>query len=81
MEGKEYQGRYRIGHHPDINRLKKHNALSWVNVEKVISDEGGVADFDALTIAVKDHESGSENAPHPYQFIRYCINNGWLVRV
>lgn len=81
MEENEYQGRYRIGHPPDDRRLKEHNAKSWAKVEKVMSERGGVAEFDVLSVAVKDHESGQNNAPHPYQFIKYCIRRGWLERV
>jgi hypothetical protein len=80
MEKSEYQGRYRIGQSPDPSRLKEHNAKSWVEIEKVLSEAGGIADFDALSVAVKGHESGAENAPHPYQFVIYCIKNGWLER-
>ena len=80
MDASEYQGKYCIGTSPNSARLKEHNAKSWVKLEKCVSEAGGAADFDALSIAVSGHESGSENAPHPYQFVIYCINNGWLVR-
>ena len=74
----EYHGKYRIGQAPDPNRLTEHNARSWLKVENLIAQAGGIADFDALSAAVSDHESGKRSAPHPYQFIIYCINNGWL---
>lgn len=80
MNKSEYQGQHQIGRAPDPGRLAAHNAKSWAKVEQVISRAGGSADFDALSIAVKDHESGKSSAPHPYQFIVYCIRNGWLVR-
>jgi len=76
MEMIEYQGNYRIKRQPNLKC--QHNAESWAKVDKAISNAGGVSNFDALTIAVKDHESGSERAPHPYQFIKYCIKNDWL---
>ena len=81
MKKNEYQGKYRIDKSPDRKRLKEHNAKSWTKVEKFILRSGGNAEFEALSIAVKDHESGSANAPHPYQFIIYCIKNSWLERV
>jgi hypothetical protein len=81
MKDNEYQGRYRIGQAPAPSRLKEHNAKSWVIIENFVSDKGGTADFYALSAAVKDHESGNESKPHPYQFIIYCIDNGWLERV
>jgi len=58
--------------------MRIHNAISWEKVEELLSATGGVSDFDALTMAVKGHESGSKSAPHPYQFIIYCIKRGWL---
>lgn len=77
----EYNGKYRIGARPDTVRLEDHNAKTWMKLEKCLSDAGGAADFDALSIAATGHESGSENAPHPYQFVIYCIKNGWLERI
>lgn len=74
----DYEGKYRIKNSPV--RSTQHNAASWAEIEKVVSAAGGVADFDTLSIAVKDHKSGTETAPHPYQFITYCIRQGWLVR-
>ena len=73
----DYEGKYRIKSAPA--RPKLHNAVSWAEIEKAVSAAGGVADFDALSIAVKDHKSGTTTAPHPYQFITYCIRRGWLV--
>jgi hypothetical protein len=78
MERIKYQGNYRIGYTPNTSRMKKHNALSWEKVDAAISKAGGFTNFDALTIAVKDHESGSKGAPHPHQFVIYCIRNNWL---
>lgn len=75
----DYEGAYSIKSAPV--RSTQHNATSWAEIVKVVSAEGGVADFDALSIAVKDHKSGTKTAPHAYQFITYCIRRGWLVRV
>ncbi len=77
----KYIGRYRIGQSPNSARMKAHNSESWINIEKAINKGGGRADFDALSIAVKGHKSGREAAPHPYQFVIYCINRGWLERI
>jgi len=81
MENKEYKGQYRVGRRPDMRRLTRHNAKSWEKLERVIERKGGVSDFDSLSVAVKDHESGEQGKPHPYQFVIYCIRNGWLERV
>lgn len=78
MKENKYKGKYRVEQSPDLRRLKEHNAKSWEKVVKVISEHRGSADFDTLSAAVKDHESGNAKAPHPYQFIIYCINKGWL---
>jgi len=75
----DYEGMYRIKKAPV--RPKKHNAVSWAEIEKSLGTVGGVADFDALSIAVKKHKHGTKTATHPYQFITYCIRQGWLVRV
>ena len=81
MARKKYMGKYHINQSPNIDRMKKHNYESWVKIENVIAKAGGGVDFDALSIAVKGHKSGSEGAPHPHQFIIYCIDQGWLERV
>lgn len=78
MEKNDYRGHYKIGRRPE--RFKAHNARSWENIEEVLAKGGGVASFDALERAVADHESGSSSAPHPCQFVIYCIGNGWLSR-
>ena len=75
----DYEGRYRIKSAPV--RPKQHNAVSWAEIEKAVSVAGGVAEFDELSIVVKNHKPGTKTAPHPYQFITYCIRRGWLVRV
>lgn len=74
-----YEGRYRIKRAPV--RPQQQTAVSWAEIEKVVSAAGGVAEFDELSIAVKNHKSGTKTAPHPYQFINYCISSGWLERV
>jgi hypothetical protein len=81
MDKSEYNGSYRIGARPDTVRLEEHNAKTWMKLEKCLAAAGGAADFEALSTAATGHESGSENAPHPYQFVIYCIKNGWLERI
>ncbi len=81
MKLEELIGNYRIDKHPNLGRMSPHNAESWDKIDKAISKSGGVSSFDALNIAVKDHESGSKGSPHPYQFIDYCVKNGWLKKV
>lgn len=78
MNKSEYEGIYHIKRSPI--RMKNHNAESWEKIEKLMSKNGGKADFDALTVAVKDHRSGTQSANYPYQFITYCIRSGWLQR-
>lgn len=74
-----YEGRYRIKRAPV--HPQQQTAVSWAEIERVVSAARGVAEFDELSIAVKNHKSGTKTAPHPYQFITYYIRSGWLVRV
>ncbi len=78
MNKNDYIGNYKIGLRPNLARMKKHNSISWAKIEKLLAASGGISSFDALVAVVKDHESGSEGAPHPYQFVTYCIKSGWL---
>ena len=77
----EYHGKYRIGARPDTVRLEERDANTWMKLEKYLSEAGGAADFDALSIAATGHQSGSESAKHPHPFVIACIDNGWLVRI
>ena len=77
----KYNGKYRVGARPDTVRLEEHNARTWMKLEKCLSDAGGAADFDTLSIAATGHASGDENAQQPCQFVIDCINNGWLERI
>jgi hypothetical protein len=79
MKKADHEGIYYIKRAP--TRMKRHNAESWGKIEKVMAKSGGKEDFDALAIAVKDHRHGTQSARYPYQFITYCIRNGWLQRV
>jgi len=78
MNKADYEGIYYIKRSPI--RMKGHNAESWTTIEKLMSKNGGKADFDALAIAVKNHRHGTQSAKYPYQFITYCIRSGWLQR-
>ncbi|MBK8103722.1 MAG: hypothetical protein IPK30_10740 [Cellvibrionales bacterium] len=74
-----HEGTYRIARTPI--RLKPHNAESWEKIAKLASaSPNGQLSFDQMLVAVKDHSSGSKNAPHPHQFVIYCIKSGWLKR-
>jgi hypothetical protein len=76
-----YEDLYRIARSPN-RPLKRHNAVSWDKVEKLAASKpDGKVHFDELSLAVDDHESGSVNTPHAYQFIIYCVRSGWLERV
>lgn len=61
-------------------RMKPHNALTWKGIERALG-LAGKASYDQLVALSQNHESGSKTAPHPYQFIDYCIGKGWLVRI
>jgi hypothetical protein len=74
----DYEGTYRIKCTP--RRMKSHNATSWKKIERAMAQGGGSADFNALAIVVKDHRHGGKSPRHPYQFITYCIRQGWLER-
>jgi hypothetical protein len=76
-----YEDNYRIARRPN-RPLKRHNAVSWDKVEKLAASKpDGKVHFDELSLAVDDHQSGSANTPHAYQFIIYCVRSGWLERV
>ena len=70
---------YKIGKRPNTAQMKSHNAYSWQKIERKLNSIHGSAPYDVLCVVVKDHESGSKNAPHPYQFVDYCINQKWLM--
>ena len=75
----DYKGNYRIVRTPI--RMKSHNAESWEKIAKLASkSSNGKISFEQMCTEVKNHSSGSEGAPHPYQFIIYCIKSGWLER-
>jgi hypothetical protein len=75
----EYEGTYRIKRKPV--RMEPHNRESWEIIEGVMRANGHQAEFASLEAAVVDHKSGTRTAPHPYQFVTYCIRSGWLARV
>ena len=75
----DYEGMYRILRTP--GSMRSHNEISWHLIEKTIVSNGGQADFYMLVEAVKDHQTGTATAPHPYQFVTYCAKQGWLIRV
>lgn len=61
------------------SRMKAHNAKTWARIETELGS-GGAGTYDRLVALSKGHESGTEGAPHPYQFVDYCIRSGWLKR-
>jgi len=73
----DYAGEYRIARFPS-RKLADHNQRSWEKVVAHIERHGGKSNFDALSVVVKGHESGSPTAPHAYQFITYLIGLGLL---
>jgi len=76
----DYEGIYQIARTP--GSLKSHNATSWSKIEALAKTAiDGKMDFDRMVLAVNEHESGAESAPHPHQFVTYCIKSGWLARV
>ena len=79
MKKVDRRNAYKIGKRPSLARMKPHNAVSWRKIEDKLNSTHGTASFDTLAAIVKNHESGSKNAPHPYQFVSYCIENEWLV--
>jgi hypothetical protein len=73
----DYEGYYRIARSP--MRMKEHNQVSWDEIEKLSSSiPDGKMDFNQLSKLVEDHQHGTKSASHPYQFITYCIESGWL---
>lgn len=70
-----YAGIYQIKQSPI--KMQANSAETWAKIEHFMATHGH-ANFDELTMVAKDHQSGSEGSPHPYQFITYCIGNGWL---
>ena len=76
MKKADYKGTYYIKRVP--MRMKGHNAESWGKIENLMAKSGGESDFDALSIAVKNHRHGTQTARYPYQFITYCIRKKWL---
>jgi 5-methylcytosine-specific restriction endonuclease McrA len=77
---RDYAGFYRIGN-PPRGRIGPLTEPSWQKIVGFLAAKpGGTANFDELEMVVSDHQSGTKAAPHPYQFIQYCIKNGWLER-
>lgn len=76
----DYEGIYHIVRRPQSR--KPHNAESWAKIESLAASElDGKMDFERIALAVRGHSSGTETAPHAYQFVTYCIRSGWLRQV
>lgn len=75
----KYYGKYRAGRSPA--RLSPHNEATWKRLTKLLQEQGGTADFDSLSTAAKGHDHGTEGKRYGYQFIIYCIKNGWLEKI
>lgn len=66
---------YRLGREP--TRMAQHNAKTWAKLQQELAVRGS-ATYERLVALSKGHESGTKGAPHPHQFVDYCIRSGWL---
>lgn len=74
-----YRGVYILKRSPS-RALASHNQISWKKIENYLNSKVK-ADFDVLSVLVEDHQHGTKSAKHGYQFVTYCIKNGWLERL
>ena len=61
MNENRYQGKYKMGQSPNPSRLIKHNAESWIKVEKVLSESNGIAESAQIASIRKDQKTSHQN--------------------
>ncbi len=68
------KNRFRIAHTPKFT--DQIDIESWHNLEKYLNKHGDAILLDlVIRCSTHDHPSGGEG------FVKYCIRNGWLVKL
>ncbi len=68
------KNRFRIAHKPKFT--EQIDIESWHNLESYLEKQGDAIFLDlVIRCSTHDHPSGGEG------FIKYCIKNGWLVKL
>jgi hypothetical protein len=63
---------------PLSREMEPHNKVTFEKLVKAIKENNGKLAFETLVSLAEGHESGDAKAPHPYQFVTYCLKSGWL---
>ncbi len=68
------KNRFRIAHKPKFT--EQHDIDTWHNLESYLEKHGDAILLDlVIRCSTHDHPAGGEG------FVKYCIRNGWLVKL
>jgi hypothetical protein len=68
------KNRFRLAHEPKFT--EHHDIDTWHKLEKYLNKQGDAIFLDlVIRCSTHDHPSGGEG------FVKYCIRNGWLVKL